>query len=174
MDAFWMETPWWQFPIGAAVFAFFPLGFWFLGTALLVLREEAAAKNRGKLEHSDHNRKDINGPLRCSSPSPACRAGRIRRGIEIGIMPERLLSERFGVACVPKGIAIILAMGLFLWLEMDLWVGVSKDIVTLEQAVLVQVYLFLPFLMCCFVGAYYSHQWYLYKLAKWRKDQEQN
>ena len=171
MNAFWMGSVWWSWPAVAAAFAFFPLCFWHLGTAILAA-EACREKNCDGDELSKRDIKEINRPLPTSSPSPASRGARILRVIAVCIMPELLLPHQRG-ARIPRGIAVFLGTTFFLGFELHLWINVLADHVTVGRALLVQLTLFMPFLVFCLVGAYIDSRWYLYRVAQRRKRQGQ-
>ncbi len=159
MDAFW-TAPWWQYVIIAAVFSVGFGFFWHFGTVGLLA---VAFNHWTKFEHGiEENIR----PMLSPSSSPFRWAIHIYRSIENYVVGPRIFGKQRWLVVIRRGMAILLGTALVFWFEIDIWVGVLNDTVTLKQGWLLQAYLFLPFFLFCCVIAFIDHRWYLRTLAK--------
>ncbi len=143
MNATWMESEWWEFTIVAVAAVVFTLWPWCLGSfgfARDVKHKDVPNWVAGFFFVSGaDNCRTMDAP-----PNP--KAGK--------------LSSR-----IPKGIALLLGAVFLLGFEIHLWINVINDHATVERALLVQLTLFLPFLVLNFVSGY-LFQRYLNRLPE--------
>ena len=125
-----MESAWWEFVVGATAVSVFTLFFWNMGS-LAIARDVKQKIVPNYIAGFFYMARDPNKEY----PPPNPESG--KRG-----------------AYIVRGMAIATGLAFILGFEIDLWINVINDDATFNRAMMIQLYMFLPFVLINVVLAY--------------------